>query len=337
MAATPSKTPRLAETRIAEPAGWFERINAGFLRRVLRTCFRTLIGPPFGSGSQRLIVGLLARLMPGRGGTSRSLTETGGVKTEVVSPKSGESGGVILYIHGGAFCLGGAATHRGVTTHLAVNSGMPVWVPEYRLAPEHPYPAALDDVLSAYHGLINQGYNPNKIVIAGDSAGGMLALAIAIRLRDRGQAAPAGLMLISPVTDTKLQGSSLLAERGKDPMIRQGWLEQGVRWYNCPPEALEHRPLEVDLSGLPPMLIQVGDQEILLSNSTRLAEHAKHCGVACQLEIHTSRWHVFHLQSFYLRSAVKALQTLGAFARSRVAGEGAKTVADPVKRVGPAA
>ncbi len=265
MSDTPSKTPRLAETRIAEPTGLLERINAAFLRGVLRTCFRTFIGPPFGVGAQRLVVGLLVLLMPGRGGASRRPTETRGVRTEVVTPKSGGAGGAILYIHGGAFCLGGAFSHRSITTHLAVSSGMPVHVPEYRLAPEHPYPAALDDVLNAYHGLIDQGYKADQIAVAGDSAGGMLALALAIRLRDQGEAAPAGLMLISPVTDAKTARQLVAHEARTDPMIRRGWLEQGLRWYNCPPEALELRPLEGDLRGLPPMLIQVGDQEILLS------------------------------------------------------------------------
>ena len=133
MSDTPSKTPRLAKTRIAEPTGLLERINAAFLRGVLRTCLRTFIGPPFGVGAQRLVVGLLVLLMPGRGGASRRPTETRGVRTEVVTPKRGGAGGAVLYIHGGAFCLGGAFSHRSITTHLVVSSGMPVHVQEYRL------------------------------------------------------------------------------------------------------------------------------------------------------------------------------------------------------------
>jgi acetyl esterase/lipase len=257
--------------------------------------------------------------MPGVGEVIRYRIAANGVPIEVVAPKRGEVGGAMLYLHGGAFCLGGPDTHRSITTRLAIESGMSVWVPDYRLAPEHPYPAALQDALASYAALRGQGYAADRIVVAGDSAGGALALALALTLRDQGDPVPAGLLLISPVTDATLDGATLTSRRGEDPMIRRGLLEQGLRWYNTSAGAAGRGPLEVNLHGLPPMLVQVGDQELLLSDATRLADHAATREVSCRLEVHAARWHVFHLQSFYLRSAVAALRTLAGFARDRVA------------------
>jgi acetyl esterase/lipase len=144
---------------------------------------------------------------------------------------------------------------------------------------------------------------------------------------------PAGLMLLSPVADPSLSDPAVAANAPIDPMVRQDWVEQGLGWYGCPPNVPWHRPLEADLSGLPPLLIQVGEQEILLSDSTRLAEHARQCGVDCRLELYQGRWHVFHLESFYLASARAALRTLGRFANECVLR--ARRVAPPQSPVAP--
>jgi cation diffusion facilitator CzcD-associated flavoprotein CzcO/acetyl esterase/lipase len=318
---------------VAEPQDGVEKLNAGFLRLFLRTCFRPLVGPPWGPSVQRRVARVLAPLMPGVGGTSRFRTTARGVPTEVLTPAQEQGGGAILYLHGGAFCLGNAAVYRSITTRLAVESGMPVWVPDYRLAPEHPYPAALDDVLACYEALLERGYEAAKTVVIADSAGAALALALALRLRDAGRPAPAGLALISPVADPTLGGATMQAAAGADPMVRKGWLEQGLGWYGCPATVAVHRPLQADLQGLPPIFIQAGDQEILLSDSTRLAEHAASCGVPCRIEIHARRWHVFHLEAFYLRSAASALRALAGFARARVAE--AQPVRTSVPQVSP--
>nr|WP_057925857.1 alpha/beta hydrolase fold domain-containing protein [Burkholderia ambifaria] len=304
---------------VAPPAGRTEALAAASLRGFLRVAFRPLIGPPFGARMQRRVVALLSPLMPGTRGTLRYRTSAASVPVEVIAPKRGDTGGAILYLHGGAFCLGGPHTHRGVTTRLATESGLPVWVPDYRLAPEHPSPAALDDALAAYDALRAQGCAPHRIVLAGDSAGGALALALAIALRERGEPAAAALLLISPVTDPALSGDTLASRRRDDPMIRRGWLEQGLRWYHGAGSVAARGPLDTDLRGLPPILMQAGDQEVLLSDAQRLAAHALACGVPCRLEIHAARWHVFHLQAFYLRSARDALRTLAGFAAQRVA------------------
>ncbi|AOJ05308.1 alpha/beta hydrolase [Burkholderia mayonis] len=314
---------------VAEPEDRLEAISARFLRGLLRTTFRVVVGPPFGVRVQRRAVAALAPLMPGVGGVVRYReTARDAVPVEVVAPKRGEAGGAILYLHGGAFCLGAPRTHRSITTRLAIESGMSVWTPDYRLAPEHPCPAALQDALSCYATLRDQGYAADRIVVAGDSAGGALAIALAITLRDRGDSLPAALLLISPVTDPGLGGETLTSMREDDPMIRRGWLEQGLRWYRAPAGVDAHWPLDADLRGLPPMLVQVGDQEVLLSDALRLAEHAAACGTPCRLEVHAKRWHVFHLQSFYLRSASTAIRTLAGFARRWTAESSAESSAE---------
>lgn len=304
--------------RIAAPRAALERLQAGFQRAFLRSCFRPLIGPPFRAGTQRAIVGLLAPLMPGVPGVHCRRRRYHGVPVELHAPENvaGDPGrrGVILYLHGGAFCLGSPATHRSITTRLARDAGLTVCAPEYRLAPEHPYPAALDDAQTCYEALLESGVAAHEIVFAGDSAGASLALALALRLRDAGLALPAGLALVSPVADPRLDGGTVAANARIDPMVRKDWVAQGLAWYGCPPQDSVHAPLENALHGLPPMLVQVGDQEILYGDSTRLAAHAGRCGVSCRLEVYEERWHVFHLQAFYLRTAQDAIARLAGFA-----------------------
>ncbi|EJM53189.1 flavin-containing monooxygenase [Pseudomonas sp. GM48] len=300
---------------IAESRDWLEVLKTRFLRGFLRSTFRSLIGPGLGVVAQRRVVRGLSRLMPGTTGVIRYSQRVNGVPVQVVAPKQGESGSVILYLHGGAFCLGSPDTHWSITSRLAKASRMSVWAANYRLAPEHPCPAALQDALACYEALRSQGYATNRIFLAGDSAGAALVLALALKLRDRYERFAAGLLLMSPVTDEHLTGASMTSRLKEDPMIRRDWLEQGLGWYTS--DEATSSPLRMDLQGLPPMLVQVGDHELLLSDSIRLAEQALNSGVNCRLEVYAARWHVFQLQAFYLRSAAKALNTLGEFAREK--------------------
>ncbi|MDT7516197.1 flavin-containing monooxygenase [Rhodoferax mekongensis] len=315
-------TPRLRAELVLPPHSIVEALNAGSLRVFLRGAFRTLIGPPFGPGLQRLAVAAMSSLMPGVSGVMRYRQKVEGVTVEVLAPLHGDPPGAILFLHGGAFCVGSPGTHRSITTRLARDSGLSVWVPDYRLAPEHPYPAGLQDALSAYRALREQGIAASRIVIAGDSAGGALALALALTLKDRGEPAAAGLMLISPVTDPTLQGESMQSRAAAEPMIRRSWLEQALHWYRADPVATPNTPLQADLRGLPPMFIQAGEDEVLLSDATSLAESASRQGVPCRLEVHAGRWHVFQLHSFYLASAREAVRRLALFAREQVQDEG---------------
>lgn len=175
------------------------------------------------------------------------------------------------------------AAHRSITTRLALSTGAVVTVPDYRLAPEHPYPAALDDARACYQALLARGVAPGRIVLAGDSAGGALAMALLLSLKRAGQPMPAGALLISPVTDPALRRASLANLRAGDPMIREGWLRQGLAWYGAPAAAGEHQPLAAELSGLPPVMIQVGEQEVLRDDSLRLADRLQQAGVECRL------------------------------------------------------
>jgi cation diffusion facilitator CzcD-associated flavoprotein CzcO/acetyl esterase/lipase len=308
-AALPS-TGSLTALTIPAPVAPFERASAALMRGILRTTFRAFIGPPFPVGVERAVVAAIVTLMPKRFGTHSDTKSVAGRSVVVTSARRASSDAAILYLHGGAFCLGSPRSHRSITSHLALASQLPVWTPDYRLAPEHPHPAAIDDAMACVQAMVAQGIRPERIVVAGDSAGGALALEVGLRMRDQGQA-PAGLALISPFTDHRLGGDTVRRLAGVDPMIRVGWLHQGIAWYRAEGPTL----LERDLTGLPPTLIHVGDQEILLSDSTRLAERAAAQGVQVQLEIHAERWHVFHLQALYLSSSVDALSVIGAFCR----------------------
>ncbi|WP_245549184.1 alpha/beta hydrolase [Noviherbaspirillum massiliense] len=304
--------------RIPAPRVFSERASAAFLQALLRLSFRTFIGPPLSAGMQRMLVRFLALVMPGAERTSRHWKKLGTLPVEVTIPLAGTPAGIVLYLHGGAFCLGSPMTHRSLTSRLAAYGGFTVWTPDYRLAPEHPFPAALEDACACYTALLDQGYHLGEIIIAGDSAGGSLALALALHLRERGIAMPACMLLLSPVTGVRLDGASFHTRAASDPMVRKSWLQQALGWYRCPPGARVHQPLHQDLHGLPPMLIQVGDHEILLEDSIRLAEHARSCGLEATLEIYEERWHVFQLQAPFLQSSVMAIQGLADFAKRRL-------------------
>jgi len=306
---------------IAAPRSLLERFSAAFQRGFLRSCFKPLIGPPFSARTQRRIITLLAPLMPGVPGLAYRQIQVDGRPVELVTPERREEGAV-LFLHGGAFCLGSPRTHRSITSRFARDARLQLWVPDYRLAPEHPYPAALDDALACYDAMVAAGVPARSIVLAGDSAGASLALAVAIRLRARGAPMPAGLALVSPVTRMPPPGpeaeQKVEQNNAIDPMVRASWVRQGVAWYACAGDDDAHHPLRCDLRGLPPMLVQAGDEEILLPDAEQLVEHAQACGVPCRFELHRGRWHVFHLQAFYLRSAANAIGALAQFARERI-------------------
>lgn len=301
------------------PRSIVERCSAVMQRAFLRCCFKPFIGPPFSARAQRRIVNALAPLMPGVGDVTYRRMQVQGRAVEIVVPaqsRAQSDKGAILYLHGGAFSLASPRTHRSITSRLARGSGMPVWVPDYRLAPEHPCPAAFDDALACYEAMLAAGIPAQRIVLAGDWAGAALALALAIRLHERGATLPAGLALVSPVS--QLAPPAAYPDGASDPMVRAGWARTSLAWYAAVEDSVHH-PLRADLRGLPPMLVQAGEQEILLADATRLVAHARACGVDCRFELHRARWHVFHLQAFYLRSAANAIGALAQFARERAA------------------
>lgn len=221
---------------------------------------------------------------------------------------------VLLYLHGGAYTLGSINTHRELVARLARAANVRGLALDYRLAPEHPFPAALEDATAGYLWLLAQGYDPSQIIIGGDSAGGGLALATLVVLRDAGKPLPAGAVCISPWTDLAHTGESIQSKAGVDPMLTPESSIRYARYYAGDSELTSPliSPLYADLTGLPPLLIQVGSDEILLDDATRCAEHALEAGVDVTLEVWNGMFHVFQIASF-LPEAKKAVAHIAEF------------------------
>ena len=219
-----------------------------------------------------------------------------GLKSEWLTPPMVGDQRTILYLHGGGYVLGSCASHRAWVSHIAHAAHARVLLLDYRLAPEHPFPAAVDDAVAAYRWLLAEGVDPHNLVIAGDSAGGGLALAVLLTVRNAGDPLPAAAALISPWTDLAMTGKSMKTRAWADPMLKPTAFAAVVQHY-CGEPSSQHpliSPLYADLHGLPPMLIHVGNCEVLLDDSTRLAERARTAGVETTINVWGGMWHVFH-------------------------------------------
>ena len=287
------------------------------LRGFLRLLFRGLVRPPMPIAGQRLVLRLLTATTLTPRGVARSAATLGGRPCEWHRPPA-SSGNVLLYLHGGAFMIGGPATHRGICASLAKRGGLDVCALDYRLAPEHPYPAARDDVVVAYRALLDAGYRPEQVAIGGDSAGGNLSLVGSLRIDELGLPAPAALVCFSPATD--FTGERMHQPPAGDPLIHPRWIEQAAELY-CPADLPRSdpglSPLFADLSRLPPTLIQVGEDELLLGDSLRLAERAQAAGASVRLERYPGLWHVFQAHVGMLRAADYAIARVVALLRER--------------------
>lgn len=289
----------------------------GVLRGFLRLFFRGLVRPPMPVAGQRFVLRALTAITLTPRGVRRSADTLAGRPCEWHRPPAG-SGSVLLYLHGGAFMIGGPDTHRGICASLAKHGALEVCALDYRLAPEHPYPAARDDVVAAYQSLLAAGYKPEQIAIGGDSAGGNLSLVGCLRIIELGLPAPAALVCFSPVTD--FTGEQMHEPPAGDPLLHPSWVEQAAQLY-CPADLPRNdpgmSPLFADLSQLPPTLIQVGEDELLLNDSLRLAERAKAAGMNVRLERYPGLWHVFQAHVGMLRAADYAIARVAAFLRER--------------------
>lgn len=296
-----------ASAEAANPPSLGQRLLSRAVRGALRLLFRGLVRPPLPIGGQRALLRALSAASPTPGGLHRTQESLNGVPCEWQRPAA-DDGRVLLYLHGGAYLIGSPATHRALCAHLAKRGRLAVCALDYRLAPEHPYPAAREDAVAAYRGLLEQGYSPERIVIGGDSAGGNLCLITALQLKALGLPLPTALLCFSPWTD--LGCGQLHRPPAGDPLLHPAWLRQAVGLY-CPPglDACDPglSPLYADLAGLPPLLIQVGEDELLLNDSLRLAERARAGGVAVELQRYAGLWHVFQAQAGLLRAADRAL------------------------------
>jgi monoterpene epsilon-lactone hydrolase len=222
--------------------------------------------------------------------------------------------GVMLYLHGGAYVLGSINTCRELVARLARAARMRGLAINYRLAPEHPFPAALEDATTAYEWLLAKGVEPSRIIIAGDSAGGGLALAALVALRNARKPLPAGAVCLSPWTDLALGGASIQRKAQVDCILDADSLEMYAKLYAGERDRSSPliSPLFADLSGLPPLLIQVGTDEVLLDDATRCADRARQAGVDVTLEIWDEMFHVFQLLPF-LPEAKEAVGRIAEF------------------------
>ncbi len=251
---------------------------------------------------------------------SVSATELGGVSGLRFTPTRAAEGRVLLYFHGGGYVLGSAESHRALVANLAHLAGIEAVSLNYRLAPEHPCPAAVEDGVAAYRALINHGRAPQAIVVGGDSAGGGLAVSTLVQARAQGLAMPAGALLLSPWVNLGNGGWSYQSRAEADPMVTRAGLDNMAQLYlgQRSPQDPVASPVHADLSGLPPLLIQVGGDEILLSDSVSLAERAGAAGVPATLEVWPEMIHVFQALADFLGDARCAQAGLAEWTRKRL-------------------
>lgn len=251
--------------------------------------------------------------------------DAGGVPAEWIVPPGADDDRVILYLHGGGYTIGSINTHRALVAAVARSTGARALALDYRLAPEHPFPAAVEDATAAYRWLIDGGARPAQIVVAGDSAGGGLTVATLLALRDAGDPLPAAGVCISPWVDLEGVGESMTAKADVDPIVQKDGLVKMAQAYlgGADPRTPLAAPLYADLRGLPPLLIQVGTSETLLDDATRLHARAQEAGVEVTLEPWEEMIHVWHFFGLTLPEAQQAIERIGAFVRQQTAPLGA--------------
>jgi len=245
--------------------------------------------------------------------------DAGGVAAEWTVAPGARDDCVIVYLHGGGYVIGSIKTHRQLTADLSRAAGARVLSVDYRLAPEDPHPAAVEDASAAYGFVLAQGVDPRRAAIAGDSAGGGLTAATLLALRDREVALPAAGVCISPWLDLTLSGESIASKAEEDPLVPQEGLQTMADAYvgGADPRSPLISPLFAELAGLPPLLVQVGTAEILLDDSTRFAERARAAGVDVNLEVWDDMIHVWHAFAAVLPEGRQAIERIGEFLNQR--------------------
>ena len=247
--------------------------------------------------------------------------DAGGVPAEWVMAPGCDTGRAILYLHGGGYAIGSLNTHRRLAYDISAASAAKVLLIDYRLAPEHPFPAAVDDAASAWRWLLQQGFAANRLAIAGDSAGGGLTIATLVNLRDQKLGLPACAAAISPWVDLEGLGNSITMRSAQDPMVQKDGLLWMAKMYlnGKDPRTPLAAPLHADLKGLPPTLVQVGTAETLLDDAIRIAEKMHAAGVDAQLAIWPNMLHVFPLFAPILSEGRDGCIEIGSFIRSKTA------------------
>lgn len=253
-------------------------------------------------------------------GTIIEAVNADGIACERVMCGLVDSSKIMLFLHGGGYNAGSSKTHRRLAAYLSQAAGIPLLLPDYRLAPEHPFPAGVEDVARVYRWLLNTGYAPEQVVFGGDSAGGGLAISALLMLREAGDSLPAGAAVMSPMLDMTLSGESMASRAALDPLTTEYGLRTAVDYYigTGDPKHPIASPLYADLRGLPPLLIHVGDYEMLLSDSTRLAEQGHAAGVDVHLTVWPELWHIFQAWAADVPEARESLAQIGAWVRGKL-------------------
>lgn len=246
--------------------------------------------------------------------------DAGGVPAEWIVAPGAADDTAILYLHGGGYAIGSIATHRDLCARISRAAGARVLAIDYRLAPENKFPAALEDSTAAYRWLLAQGVPATRMAIAGDSAGGGLTVSTLVALRDAGDPLPAAAVCMSPWADMEATGESMTTKVDEDPIISPALIKRFADWYVQGDDLRDPlaSPIHADLSGLPPLLIQVGTAETLLDDANRIAEKAREAGVDVTLEPFDGLMHVFQLFGPMLPEAQEAVTTIGAFLSKRL-------------------
>jgi epsilon-lactone hydrolase len=247
-------------------------------------------------------------------------TTVGTLRAEWLRPSGAASRGAILYLPGGAYTLGSIRVSRPLAARIAQASALPVLSLDYCRAPEAPFPAALEDAVTAYRWLMASGIASGRLALVGESAGGGLALATAVALRDRGAPLPAAVVCLSPVADCAYTGESMTTRAQEDPLVTREFLRAHHAHYigAHDPRTPLISPLYADLHGLPPLLIQVGEHEVLFSDATRLVERARAAGVEATLDVGRGMWHVWHHFAGIVPESRHAIDRLAAFVCTRL-------------------
>jgi epsilon-lactone hydrolase len=285
---------------------------------------RTLLSSkprPQGWAERRARLDEVGSVWPVAADVAVSDVDLGGISGEWSSVPGSDQSCVLLYFHGGGYCSGSLRSHRRLVSEAGRAAAVRALAVAYRLAPEHPFPAALDDALAAWRFLQQQGIPPSRIAVAGDSAGGGLTVALINHLRAAGAAQPACVWLLSPWTDLAMSGGSLSSKEAVDPLIHKGYLEELVRALL--PVDFDRKdprisPLYAGLRGFPPTLIQVGSDETLLDDAVRFAAAAGAADVAVTLEIWPHMIHAWPLWNAHLEAGRLALTSAGAFIRRHI-------------------
>lgn len=281
----------------------------------------TVVTPEMPLVDQRAGIDGIGQLIPLADGTTVEPVDAGGVPAEVVRPPGREGPPVLLHLHGGGYVIGSAASHRPFASRLAAGLGAPVLVTDYRLAPEHPYPAALEDTLAAWQWLAAGSGDPARLALSGDSAGAGLAVTLLCRLRDAGRPLPAAAALVSPWVDLTGTAPSITRNADRDVMLRADTLAWWARSFagDVPLDDPVVSPLHGSLAGLPPLLVQHTDAELLADDADRLVAAAGAAGVDVTATVAADLVHDWHLFAGVAPEADEAVAAMAAFLRSHLA------------------